>query len=227
MSAHWSDNVSGCITFHRLYWLLGMRSFFIPQQRLGSSWAIQFDVLHFAPFFFSSLSDKPTYWINVPVGSEEPVIWLGMDSYLVGLKGWSIYRGMVWKMKASRQVLPIHSCWSGAYCPTSSSRSSILLHVKFQKWCRMPHVTRSPMSLPIQKKTRLSQHVQFEPIIQFRFRILMARCHVVDISMFQILMACCHVAEFPCSCSWTALLAVGSWKIFPVAVPGNTSLQSR
>ena len=32
---------------------------------------------------------------------------------------------------------------------------------------------------------------------------------------------------FPCSCSWTALLAVGSWKIFPVAVPGNTLLQPR
>ena len=91
----------------------------------------------------------------------------------------------------------------------------------------MPHVTRSPMSLPIQKKIRLSQHVQFEPIIQFRFRILMACCHVADISMFQILMAHCHVAEFPCSCSWTALLAVGSWKIFPVAVPGNTLLQER
>ena len=93
----------------------------------------------------------------------------------------------------------------------------------------MPHVRRSPTSLPIQKKTRLSQHVQFEPIIQFRFRILMAcchvadismfqilmaRCHVADISMFQILMAHCHVAEFPCSCSWAALLAVGSWKIY-------------
>ena len=78
----------------------------------------------------------------------------------------------------------------------------------------MPHVTRSPMSLPIQKKTRLSQNVQFEPIIQFRFRILMACCHVADISMFQILMAHCHVAEFPRSCSWTALLAVGSWKVY-------------
>src|SRR5208282_2077073 len=34
-------------------------------------------VLHFAPFFFSSLFDKPTCWIDVPVGSEEPVIWVG------------------------------------------------------------------------------------------------------------------------------------------------------
>ena len=84
-----------------------MRSVFIPQQRIGrddpdnlpiflfiictkvlsgdksrSSVLVPVGpyncvVLHFAPFFFRSLSDKPTFWIDVPVGSEEPVIWFG------------------------------------------------------------------------------------------------------------------------------------------------------
>ena len=61
-------------------------------------------------------------------------------------------------------------------------------------------------------------------LIQFRFRILMARCQVAEIFLLLVLngtISRCF-PKFSGCWSWTVRLTVSCWKLLPVAVPGDT-----